>query len=72
MPADRAFSFISKKVKKVELVLSPTEYDCIVTRVGNLFIVGEHLRIYDYKSTAADFLKVPNYYYFVFCDYIFS
>lgn len=60
---------ISKQVKKVQLVLSPTEYDYIVTRIGNSFITGEDVRIYDYKSAAADFLMVPNYYYFVFCDF---
>lgn len=66
MPADRAFSFISRKVKNIELVLSPTEYDDVVRSVGNLFIVGEDLCVNDYKNAASNFLKVYIILFFIF------
>jgi len=58
MPADRSFSFVSRRMKKKRLVLHPEEYDDILQQVGNLFILGQHLTVKDVKTAADKVLQV--------------
>lgn len=64
MPADRSFGYISRKIKKEELILLPEKYDELVKTVGSLYIVEKDLHIYDHKKAAAPFLKV--------CSFLFA
>ncbi len=57
MPADRAFGQVERKIKPLETVYTPEEYDEIVKSVGNLFIVNSDVQIKDHKTEASSVLK---------------
>lgn len=57
MPADRAFGLLEKKLRKKEKIILPTEYDCIVSSIGNLHIVGQNVVVADWNSSVGRILR---------------
>lgn len=55
IPADHAFSFVSRNAKKKRLVLP---YDDILQQEGNLFIIGQQLTVKDMETAADKVLQV--------------
>ena len=72
MPPDRAFGHVTRMLKKVQLILSPEKYDEFFRKVGTLFIVGEEVKVFNYKAIVDRILKVIIYLYFVQKPSIFS
>ncbi|KAF6210186.1 hypothetical protein GE061_013288 [Apolygus lucorum] len=66
IPPDRVFAQIEKKLKKIETLVEPSEFDNILSESGTVFKTGRDYTDHDWKKTSNAFLKPPAQWHFKF------
>ncbi|XP_065204694.1 uncharacterized protein LOC135834675 [Planococcus citri] len=57
LPADRVFARIEKKLRKIAVLKSPSDYHSVFEEHGKYHVFGDDWRVYDYKTLAETSLK---------------
>lgn len=57
MPADRAFGILEKKLRKIDTILVPSEYDAVVSSVGTLHCAGSTVIVQDWQTAAGNIIR---------------
>lgn len=60
MPPDRVFGRIEKKLRKMEVIKTPAQYQEFFEQEGTVYVYGDSWAVYDYKSLATTALKNLN------------
>ncbi|CAH2207570.1 jg26512 [Pararge aegeria aegeria] len=57
LPADRVFALTEKRVRKIETIVKPEEYENIISEHAEIFKLGTEVPIYDFRSAVKETLK---------------
>ncbi|KAL4090102.1 hypothetical protein QTP88_025002 [Uroleucon formosanum] len=57
MPPDQVFGRIEQELRKIETIISPSEYHKIFKKHTTVNVYGKDFNVYDYKSAAKNIIK---------------
>lgn len=66
IPPDRVFAQIEKEIRKREIIANPDEYYDIIKVFGNVIILGEDCKVFNWKDDAARVMKPVGRWHFQF------
>lgn len=66
LPADRVFASIEKKLRKLPVIIEPTEYETIYSEHSTVFRMGNDLKVYDWKNLVETYYKKTTSWHFRF------
>lgn len=65
IPPDRVFAQIEKKLKKIEIIIKPEEYEDVLKGHGSLWKVND-FEVQDWKGATLEVMKPPGQWHFKF------
>ncbi|CAF4945803.1 unnamed protein product [Pieris macdunnoughi] len=64
MPADRVFGLTETKIRKLETIVDPKEYEEIMAEHAMVYKLGTEVPVYDYRTAVGEVVKPTNEWHF--------
>lgn len=66
LPADRVFASIEKKLRKLPVIIKPTEYRTVFSEHSTVFKMGTDMKVYNWKTLVDTYFKKTALWHFKF------